>query len=169
MSKSTTPRADPHRDPIYLAVGRGIEKWSWVETNLAMLLEGLVRARRRGLLGPAYHAVINFKDKLRVVDEVAQRTLKGKRLETWSKLRKRISKKADKRNEIAHAAIVLHGNVAPLEARLHPYWSITKGVVAVKGEGLTARDLEQRAVIFTALSVDILDFYRTLPKRLRRH
>ena len=52
--------SDPHRDPIYLAVGRGIEKWSWVEQNLAILLEGLIRHRKKGLISAAFNAPVNF-------------------------------------------------------------------------------------------------------------
>lgn len=168
MPQSTTLRPDPHRDPIYLAVGRGMEKWSWVEVNLAILLEGLLKSRRQGLVGPAYHAVINFKDKLRMVDEVAKRTLSGKRLKAWNTLSGRIGRKANKRNEIAHASIVLHGRTAPLEARLHPYWAITSGKLAARGDGLTVEQLERRAASFTELSVEILQFDKELPKRLRR-
>jgi hypothetical protein len=162
----STP-GDALRDPLYLAVGRCLEKWSWVEVNLAILLAGLLGGQRSGLIGPAFHAVINFKDKLRMVDEVAKRTLSGKRLARWETLSSRVDKKAKKRNEIAHASIVLHGGTAPLEARLHPYWTITAGKPASKGTGLTVVQLEQRAESFTELSVEILQFYRGLPKRLR--
>jgi hypothetical protein len=99
-SNTSTPRSDPLRDPVYLAVGRGIEKWSWVEVNLAILLEGLLRSGKADLIGPAYHAVINFKDKLRMVDEVAKRVLTGKRLKAWNVLHGRIGRRADKRNKI---------------------------------------------------------------------
>ena len=167
MSKSTTFAPDPLRDPIYIAVGRAIEEWSWVETNLAILLEGLMWHGRSDLVGPAFHAVVNFNSKLKMVDTVAQRVLTAKRLDGWNTLRNRISKKADKRNEIAHSAIVMHGRTAPLVARLHPYWAITKDIPAKKGDGLSVQQLNERAASFTDVSIEILDFYRRLPKRLR--
>ena len=170
MAKSSTPspQSDPLRDPIYLAVGRAIENWSWVETNLALLLKAMIRSPGRRLVGPAFHAVTNFRDKLKVVDEVATRTLSGKRLSNWNTLKNKISRKSERRNQIAHFSTVIHGKSAPLEARLHPYWAITKWTSAAKGDGFTAADIENLAKAFIDLSQEILRFHHTLPKRLRR-
>jgi hypothetical protein len=159
------------KEPIHLAVGRGIEAWSWVELNLCILLEGLLGQRRDNLIGAAFYAVVNFGSKLEMVDAVAQLTLRGKRLRAWDALYERIRKKSKKRNEIAHFSIVLHGNALsddPLEPRVHPYWSVNKGTQVRKNEGLTPKQLEERARSFIDLSIEILKFHRSLPKRLRR-
>jgi len=168
MSKSTTPRPDPLRDPIYLAVGRCLEKWSWVEENLALVLEGLVRHQKHGLLGTGFAAVRSFESKLNMVDEIAQRTLGKRRFAGWKSLYGKLDKKYRKRNQIAHFSIVLHGRTAPLDARLHPYWGISKGKSALKNKGLTAADLEGRAESFTRLSSELLQFHNQLPKRRRQ-
>ena len=96
-----------------------------------------------------------------MVDEVAQRTLAGSRLERWNRLRRRANDKAGRRNEIAHASIVMHGTTK-LEARLHPFWAITTDKPAPKNKGLTAQQLEERAASFTELSVRVLRLYREL-------
>jgi hypothetical protein len=144
---------------------RGIEKWSWVELNLAILPQELIRNRRRDLVSAAFHAPINFRDQLRMVDVVARRILTGRRLKRWDQMHEAIGNKARNRNEIAHFSIMLHGKTTP-DARLHPYWSVTKGTPA--GQGLTAKQLEDRAQSFTDLSFEILEFARSLPRQLRR-
>jgi hypothetical protein len=161
------PDPDPNRDPIHLAVGRGIEQWSWVETNLALLLGRLIRHRRDDLIGAAFHATVNFSDKLRMIDVVARRMLGGQRLRRWDRLHRRIREKAGNRNEIAHFSLVGYGRTsATFRVRLHPFWSVTKG--SPLGQGLTAKQLEHRAQSFTDLSIEILNFAKSLPKRLRR-
>jgi hypothetical protein len=159
------PKPDPLYDPIYLAVGRGIEKWSWVESNLATLFEGLLGHRKDNCLGAAFYAAQSFATKLDMVDAVAQMRLSNRRLLRWRTLYNKTKNKAKKRNEIAHFALVHYPRAG---VRLHPYWAIQKGDAAVKGKGLTAEQLEERAQSFTALSVEILRFYRALPKRIRR-
>jgi hypothetical protein len=102
-----------------------------------------------------------------MVDVVARRMLTGQRLKQWDQLHRAIGNRARNRNEIAHSSIVLHGKTsATLQARLHPFWSVTKGTPA--GQGLTLKQLEHRAQSFTDLSFEILNFAQSLPKRLRR-
>src|ERR1700692_4117805 len=108
MSKSTI-KSDPLRDPIYLAVGRCLEQWSWVEENLALVLEGLLRNRRFGLIGTGFGAIRSFESKLNMVDEIAQRTLGKRRLKRWNALAGKLGRKYSKRNEIAHFAVIMHG------------------------------------------------------------
>jgi len=165
MPQSNTRRLDPHRDPIYLAVGRCLEGWSWVEENLAFVLEGLLRHRRFGLVATGFGAIRSFESKLNMVDEIARRALGKRQLKRWNSLKGRLNKKYSKRNEVAHFSVLFHVNVR--EARLYPYWGITKGKPLVsRAEGLTAKDLEIRAESFSKLSSDVLKFYRGLPKRL---
>jgi hypothetical protein len=134
--------------------------------NLESLLEALVRHRRYHLLGTAFQAVVNFNSKLAMIDAVAQRMLRGRQLSRWDALCKKIDKRSKKRNAIAHFTIVLHGRTAPLQARLHPYWAISRPTP--KNEGLKVTDIEGRRDQFTALWGEISAFERALPKRLRR-
>ena len=159
LAKKYTIPTDASRDPYYLAVGRCLEKWAWVETNLALLMMGLMRHRRGNLVGAAFHSAVSFRAKLKMVDAIAQQTLAGQWLQNWDKLRDRIRRRSEKRNQIAHFHLMGHGKpTAPLEMRLHPYWSITRNLPAPKNEGLTAEQLHQRADLFTELSFEVLEF-----------
>ena len=112
-------------------MGRCLEKWAWVETNLALLMMGLMRHRRGNLVGAAFHSAVSFRAKLKMVDAIAQQTLAGKWLQNWDKLRDRIRRRSEKRNQIAHFHLMGHGKpTAPLEMRLHPYRSITRNLPA---------------------------------------
>jgi hypothetical protein len=110
-----------------------------VEENLAFVLEGLLRHRRFGLVATGFGAIRSFESKLNMVDEIARRALGKRQLKRWNSLKGRLNKKYSKRNEVAHFSVLFHVNVR--EARLYPYWGITKGKPLVsRAEGLTAKD-----------------------------
>jgi hypothetical protein len=103
---------------FYAALGKAMAQWQPVESALAIIFTAIVSGdiNRQSLGNATFHALASFKPKLEMLDAAMAAASVIFPLERspwadksifseWNALRNRTSKRADRRNEIAHFAM----------------------------------------------------------------
>lgn len=81
---------EEERLQFYAAIGEAITTWAEIEGNLFDLYARLLKSNHYQALSAAYHSVINFNSRLKMVDAAATYTLTRKRdIKEWSALLKK--------------------------------------------------------------------------------
>jgi hypothetical protein len=88
---------------IHYAIGLAITQWQTVENALTQVFVLLLESPSAGAASAAFASVLNFNSKLAMVDAAAFVVIgKTALFSEWETLRNALSRKAKKRNELAH-------------------------------------------------------------------
>lgn len=146
-------------------VGEALHQWSMVEIELATLFEVASEMPNHNAAQATMAAIVSFEARLQVCHAVlAFYELSDLHSRYWTRLFNRLSKKAKKRNELAHFAVISveAEEGAPIWL-LMPYFSL--GQLALKhrrkghiGDGLSAEQIRERAVSFHLLMEQVAWF-----------
>jgi hypothetical protein len=98
---------------FYAALGKAISQWQHVESALVITFTALTGSNspRSSVVNAAFHSLISFKAKLDMVDTAFKTAAfmsprESALLPEWKTLRNRISKRSDRRNELAHFSMI---------------------------------------------------------------
>jgi hypothetical protein len=112
--KLVVPQYPEEEKEFYMAIGKAITQWQEVEGKLAMIFSASMSGNQRtekmhnAYANAAFHTVLNFETKLGMTNsaiEMAHFSLGYtdlKMLEAWHPLFNRASRRAKRRNELAH-------------------------------------------------------------------
>jgi hypothetical protein len=106
------PSGNESADPIFLAVGRSLSNWEYVENRLAQVFATFVGADTgKNSVHPAvraYGAIVGFKSRVGMLDAAAKAYFREVQIEgqseAWNDLKKTVTGFSDRRNDIAHAS-----------------------------------------------------------------
>lgn len=133
-------------EEIQQAIGECMLAWSEIEIQLCQIFGHLIEEETAYTV---WDSVISFEAKLNSLSSVLYLKLKNEELlRIWPKLARRISKKAKKRNEIAHAALAENNQDQWTKMVLVPYLSFIK---LEKQNYLTAKEIRERTASFHEL------------------
>lgn len=165
------------RQTITWLVGECIMQWATVERTLTMLY-GTSLGRPLGppsawLHASVFDSVISIDTRLDMIaaalsfqagqllktdaEDLAAKWLPI--LDEWKSLRKKVRKKYNKRNEVAHSDITQMGGEAGEQiVRLHAFPTLTSGSFGWNKQLLSASELQERASAFRILGAEIMSF-----------
>ena len=155
---------------IYLAVGVAITRWQLVEGALTQLFIVLLRAKANAA-SAAFNSVLSFRTKVDMVRKAAVVQLKDTLLDECMSLCKRLDKKANKRNQLAHFMVVQDApQDKPLDIKQYLTPTVFDAARRLRRKGkppmLDAKDIRQRAKGFDDLSRQVLEFSEKVKKAL---
>jgi hypothetical protein len=160
---------EQHAKEFFETYGRAMLQWQFVEANLFLIFNSLIRGRDHHIVSAAYHAVINFNSKLEMITEAIQVAFPETPLFTeWERLRKKISKQARNRNVLAHYALLGH---LPTGAKDSVTLRLARSIFDVRHKGHAEYDLKQIAAwgdSFTAAAGELDAFSKKLAAALPR-
>lgn len=94
------------RQRFFAALGEAISQWAWVEYHLFHVYVRLVRPELFKATSASFHAVINFKSKLAMVDAAASFALtKEEDIAEWTTLNNKLGRLVKLRNAMAHMPV----------------------------------------------------------------
>lgn len=157
---------------IYYAVGRALNAWTEVEKELEPLFSVLSGAD--DLAGQITMAsILSFKARIQVCNNLIPGLFPTPDLKArWTNLFNRMARKMDRRNELAHFSVVAMNLVdeGKIRASLVPYYSPGGASIQFQRnadnyfgpylEGLTAKQIREREVVFRKLASDLAAFVR---------
>lgn len=156
---------------FYYQVGKSLERWAWIETELAMICGFCSSVRHHGYSHiTGFFVIENFRSKLAYTDALVNvkcRREQPKVLHLWSIVKKRIEKMATLRNQLAHrrATVIRRGKPGERIALMEPNWILNDETDATKlppEQKITIRDVAHRSAQFSALYSHLCDFSRLL-------
>jgi hypothetical protein len=166
---ATTP--DIERDNLIRGIGECIVTWAMVERGLTVLYCECVGFPVGDpdfwLHASVFDTVISIDTRLTMVQSALG--AKSTRLTTpemttsqvmaWKKLRKKIRKGYDKRNQVAHSDVTQRGMEDGSQlVRLLPFPTLSTGSFASDQKSLNVEDLRERKREFEQLSGEIMKF-----------
>ena len=101
------PKGDPEDSTVYLAVGRALSRWEWLEATLAEIFKLLCNAEFDGA-ERAYGSVVAFSGRRNMLD-AAFEVFPWRRkddVKRFPKLVEQIQRFSARRNEIAHGNVM---------------------------------------------------------------
>jgi hypothetical protein len=103
------PVDEAHERQFFEAYGRAMLSWQSVEFELYSIFRSIIRAQNHRVASAAYHAITNLNARLEIITESLKVALPDTSLhQEWAKLRKKIEKRAAKRNLLAHYTLGGH-------------------------------------------------------------
>ena len=101
---------------VLASIGAATSTWQMVEFGLYQIYEYLLAPSQKRVAAAIFYAVVAFQGRLNMVDAaMAERFPDNPLLEGWQKLSKKISRRSQKRNTMAHN--VLYFEPAQKEGR----------------------------------------------------
>lgn len=159
---------EEEEERFYAAMGRALDQWQKVETFLLCIFCRLMGHPNNNAANMAFHTILNFDTKLGMTHSVATVTLPIAAPHLWTQwipLHNRASRRNDRRNELAHFAVIadpkakpgyrFHLQPSPLNARatLRWGWNPPRRNVC---------QLKALAAAFSTLGDDMRTFWRAL-------
>ena len=159
---------EEQREIILHAIGECIPTWAMVERGLTVLycecVGSPVGSPNLWLHAAVFDSVISIDARLQMVETALElrsgviltspRQMSPQYLLDWGALRKKIRKKYDKRNEVAHSDISQRGTVV----RLLAFPTLTTGALDGNQKLLNLDQLRDRRQMFERLSGEIVQF-----------
>jgi hypothetical protein len=100
---------EQHAKESFEAYGRALLGWQYVEQELFLIFNSLVRGRDHHIVSAVYHAIASFNSKLEMITDAMQVAFPETHLfAEWKRLRKTISDRAKNRNKLAHYMLLGH-------------------------------------------------------------
>lgn len=97
------PVDEAHERQFFEYYGRAMLSWQSVELELFFIFHSIIRAQDHLIASAAYHAITNLNTRLEMITESLKVALPDPSLQQeWTKLRKKIAKRAARRNLLAH-------------------------------------------------------------------
>jgi hypothetical protein len=91
-------------------LGRAVARWQLVEMQLFRIHARLVRSENSEVASAAFHSIINFRQRLGMMDAAARIFLAtSPMLAKWTALKKRAKKAAVRQNTLTHSVVVFGG------------------------------------------------------------
>ena len=151
------------------AVGLALDQWSHVEMGLEDLFCNSLGIQE----GPAHvvmSSIRSFHARLAVIQNlIAYLVIEPDLRARWTSLYNRLTRKNDKRNELAHFSILDATANGKREIRLKPYFSTgaellegTRKPLGPVPPGLSFEQIEERAASFSKLALDVWMFSREM-------
>jgi hypothetical protein len=153
---------------FFEVVGRAFGLWQHVEMQLFRVYARLIRPENAEVASAAFHSVVNFNTRLGMTNAAAQVALVGSvALSVWSPLHNRAGRRAKRRNELAHFAVV-YGVNPPTPVEFGPFlqpsiFDVTERETARQKRIDTAR-IKDAGHSFTRLAEDLRAFADDLPE-----
>ena len=94
---------------FFEAYGRAVLSWQYVEHEMFLLFSALIRAPDPATASGAYHAVVNFRTRLSMINAAAQAALKALHpglWDDWIGAKAILSAYSGKRNDLAHMTLL---------------------------------------------------------------
>lgn len=151
---------------FYEALGRGIAAWQRVEASLCQLYIIAVQPAIPGAATASFYAAQSFSMKLSLTDAAMRFSLMGKdeALSTWEKLKAKMNKKNERRNEMAHLAVSYTNHEKNRDDKIKLATNIMDTRYFAKGLKIERKLSEIKHIItrFDALASEACQFARPL-------
>jgi hypothetical protein len=151
------------RQELYCAIGEAITSWAAVEDRLADIFAYFVTGDGNSFPAKAaFHAVVNFREKLAMTDDAAEWRITGADLARWKTIFGTLGGLATQRNKIVHFTLIRSRRL-PRQRTSRYYLSpslqnVTAHMRGVEPPKLSAKDITQRAQGFRTLATDLSEF-----------
>ncbi len=145
---------------FYVAYGECFAAWSAVEFNLLAVYALLMNSSDYHAVSAAYYSTTGFRAKLEMVDAVVKNSSRVNEdaRKRWISLCERVSKKAKRRNELAHNAVFFGRMVAVGERKMF----LANPRTPSEGARLHAHDLSEIGQSFISLGEEVFLFWQLL-------
>ena len=152
-------------DDFLNALGAALLAWQRVENNLFLIFNFLAGPHKKpAVLSAIYYSGVNLMPRLKMVNATAEVVLKDNPyLQEWKKLHKKILKRADNRNSLAHFGLVRHKNGEKIKLFLKPSLF---NVNADHNLEYDVKQIDKWRLSFIDLSSDLSKFLDNLPANL---
>ncbi|NEK19893.1 hypothetical protein [Rhizobium leguminosarum] len=157
----------PSLDPLYLAVGNGLNAFIRIEGFVAMLYATLMEPAPRLLSILSIDAATHVETKCRIISSVAPYRLERNELKLFNALLGRVKRKADFRNKLAHWQVgYWHKNMPvgtsreadALKPRLMPAYFTAGNIGGKTPESIRPQELQEFFDACLVLQKDLLEF-----------
>ena len=131
---------EQHTKEFLEAYGRALLRWKYVEQELFLIFNSLVRGRDHHIVSAVYHAIVSLNSKLEMITEAMQVAFPETHLSEWRRLRKTISDRVKNRNKLAHYMVLGH---LPKEAEGAVTLRLARSVYDVRDKSRGEFDVKQ--------------------------
>lgn len=155
------------RQRFFAALGEAISQWAWVEYHLFHVYVRLVRPELFKATSASFHAVVNFRSKLAMVDAAASFALtKEEDIVEWTTLKNKLGRLVKLRNAMAHMPVYTAPQL-PSDKSVHLAPSILDFRVDHKEEFFNPkwvlRRVQSTCIIFERLAKRVAAFSERFP------
>jgi hypothetical protein len=164
----TAPMPTPDSDQIgdfYVRLGMAIAAWQFVEADLVHVYSASVKSWGHDAIAASFHVPTSFRVRLNMTDEAVGRAgLPVNLVDEWKALYKRLRKKGDRRNDIAHSVVIWQPQRKDRNKHLFlaasPSDPTRSATEFHDKDIITQNDLDNLISAFSKLGNDVTKFYR---------
>ena len=152
-------------EQFYSQLGKTIQAWLWVETELYFIYAQLMKGANHHLVSATFHKIQSVDSKLSLINACLSLVLdaEGEEWKCWKNLFKKALKLNKKRNKIVHEPAVISVKNGVQTIFISPShfnsMALAKGQTTYKGPVVSAKYTPQQAKVLADHKLETLELY----------